>query len=620
MPLDATAMPPVLSAETLPASLAETARADMERVFATGERAGKHRPSPPQWAAIVDYLEHAEMAADGNLKLAVYLSAIPCGTGKSVAVASFSRAVAQSADHDGVGVLIAVNRLSEARDMADALKDQRAKLCLIVGKTSAGDMQPLGGHLEADAAQIVITTHAALKETLRRTRDFNRTERYFYRGARRRVVMHDEAIAFNRPVVLDGDAVLKLAAALRRQSPDAVAALKRWSSDLEEHRGGLCAVPDFMALGVDFARLEQDADSDDQAAQARALSIISGEAGHVLRSNAKASNLVTYIPELPPSLLPVLVTDASAAAGINHASYEQMRQTRPIIRLREAAKSYANLTLRIIPTAASRSTYRKPNSHEGRDLVEMIVRYVQSVAPAPALVVSYKAPMAIHGVQERTIREAVNARLTPAEQARTRHLTWGTHTATNAHTDVAHLVFAGLNFLPESAAYAASGAALSKPMNTTAADDHPSADQVKEMERGALRDSTLQAVLRGAARMGVDGDCGRQEVVLPQAPQTGLTDADLRGMFPGCRIVRDVTLMPPKPLKGNLKRLADAVQRRLEAGDWEMTDASLYGEVGIAKSNHGKLKAKPEWAAWLGSMGLHQAKLGGGLIGLRRAG
>lgn len=618
MPFDAIAMPAVLSADTLPPSLAETARADMERVFAEGG----HRPSPGQWEAIVDYLEHAERAAEGTLNLAVYLSAIPAGTGKSVAVASFARAVARSADHDGVGVLILVNRLSEARDMAgaDGLECVRDKLCLVTGKSSAAEMQPLGDHLEADTAQIVVTTHAALKETLRHARDFNRAERYFYRGARRRVVLHDEAIAFNRPVVLDGDAVLKLVAAMRRQSPDAVAALKLWSYDLEGHPAGVCNVPDFLALGVDFARLEQDVDSDDQAAQARALSIISGEAGHVLRSGAKAANLVTYVPELPISLLPVLVTDASAARGVHHASYEMMARTRPIVRLKEATKAYTNLTLRIIPTAASRSTYRKPNSHEGRDLVEMIVRYVQSVAPAPVLVVSYKAPMAIHGVRERTIREAVNARLTPAEQDRTKHLTWGSHTATNEHKHTAHLVFAGLNFLPESAAYAASGAALNKRMNTTAAADHPSADQVKEMERGALRDSTLQAVLRGAARMGVDGDCGVMEAVIPQAPQTGLTDADLRGMFPGCRIVRDVTWMPPKPLKGNLKRLAETVQRRLEAGDREMADTSLYGEMGVTKNNYGKLKAKPEWIAWLGVMGLHQAKLGGGLIGLRRAG
>ena len=553
MPLDAlttSTLPPAVVWSGL--SLAEAARADMEVIF----RAGAHRPSPPQWAAITDYLEHAELAAEGNLKLAVYLSAIPCGTGKSVAVACFSRALAHSADHDGVGVLIAVNRISEAEDMAVALKDQRAKMCLVVGKSNADKMQLFGDHLEANAAQIVITTHAALKETLRRTRDFHQAERYFYRGARRRVVLHDEAIAFNRPVVLDGDAVMKLVGAIRRQSPDAVTALKQWSLDLEKHPGGLCSVPDFSALGLDFIRLEQDADSDDQGAQARALAIISGEAGHVLRSNANASNLVTYIPELPPSLLPVLVTDASAARGVFHASYVQMAQTRDIVHLKEATKTYANLTLRIVPTAASRSTYRKPNSYEGRDLVEMIVRYVRCVAPAPVLVVSYKASMAIHGVKERTIREAVNARLTPAEQERTKHLTWGAHKATNAHTAVAHLVFGGLNFLPESAAYAASGAALGKPMNSAAAADHPSVEQVKAMERGALRDSTLQAVLRGAARMGVDGDCGRQEVVIPQAPQTGLTDADLAGMFPGCRIVRDVTLMPLKPLRGNLLKLS----------------------------------------------------------------
>lgn len=620
MPLDATFMPTVLSADMPPPSLAEAARADMERVFAKGG----HRPSPVQWAAIDDYLQHAEWAADGDLKLAVHLSSIPPGTGKSVAVASFGRAIARSADHDSVGVLILVNRLSEARDMAgaDGLECVRDKLCLVTGQKSAAEMQLLGDHLEADAAQIVITTQAAFKETLRRTKDFHTTARYFYRGQRRRVVLWDEALAFNRPVVLDGDAVLRLAAPLRRQSPEAARALIRWAADLDDHPAGTCAVPDFAALGVDFARLAEEADSDDQGAQARALAIISGEAGHVLRSNAatRASSLVTYVPDLPPSLLPVLVTDASAARGVAHESYAMMAQTRPVVWLKEATKAYTNLTIRIVPTAASRSTYRKHGSTEGRDLIEMIVRYVQSVAPARVLVVSYKSAMVVHGVKERTIQEAVNARLTPAERDRTDHLTWGTHTATNDHKTTAHVVFSGLNFTPPAAAYAASGAALGRRMNTNDAADHPTADQVREMERGMLRDSTLQAVLRGAARTGVDGDCGRQEVVLPQAAQTGLTDADLHGMFPGCRIVRDLTLMPTKPLKGNLLKLSMAVIERLEAGDREMTDASLYGALGIAKGNYANLKAKPEWVAWLASVGLHQAKLGGGMIGLRKAG
>jgi len=312
MPLDATTTPIYpLPADALPTTLAAAARADMEGIF----RAGGHRPSAAQWDAIDDYLKHAERAADGCLKLAVYLSAIPPGTGKSVAVAAIARAIARSADHDGVGVLIAVNRLSEARDMADALKDQKAKLCLIVGRNSAPEMQPLGGHLEPGLAQIVLTTQSALKETLRQSKDFNAAQRYFYRGERRQVVLWDEAIAFNRPVVLDSDAVVKLAGALRRQSPDAAAALKRWSSDLDSNPAGICAVPDFVGLGVDFMRLEQDADTDEQAAQARALSIISGETGHILRTNSNAASLVTYVPELPTSLLPLIVTDASAAQG-----------------------------------------------------------------------------------------------------------------------------------------------------------------------------------------------------------------------------------------------------------------------------------------------------------------
>lgn len=128
----------------------------------------------------------------------------------------------------------------------------------------------------------------------------------------------------------------------------------------------------------------------------------------------------------------------------------------------------------------------------------------------------------------------------------------------------------------------------------------------------------MQAVLRGAARMGVDGDCGRQEVVIPQAPQTGLTDADLTGMFPGCRIVRDVTLMPLKPLKGNLLKLSQAVLQRHQAGDTEITDPSIYGPLGMGRADYGKLKRKEEWAAWLASLGWFQAKLQGGFMGLRR--
>lgn len=616
--LDIVSLPDSPVPDTLPMlkpSLATTARRSMERTF----EAGGHCPSTGQWEAIQDYLEHAERAANGQLDAKVFLSAIPAGTGKSVAVAAISKAVAASPDHGHVGVLIAVNRIAEAEDMATALQPVRSSLHMATGKAKAALMLPLGGHMTADQAQIVVTTQAALKETLRRSKDFDQAARYHYRGRRRAVILWDEAVAFNRPVVLDNDAVGSLAKALRRQSPEAVAALKEWSAALEKAPKGLCEVPDFAAMGVDFGRLEQEAETDEQATQARALSIIAGERGHVLRSNLDGSSLVTHIPELPPSLMPMIVTDASAAKGVHHDSYAMMAQAGlPLAWLKEASKSYTNLTLRIVPMAASRSAYRKNGSHEGRTLIDVMVRYVQSVAPERVLVVSYKSAMAIHGVRERTIKDAVNARLSDADRSRTDHITWGSHTATNAHARTAHVIFAGLNFAPPSAAYATAGAALALPMNTEEAKDHPTADQVRDMGRGMLRDSTLQAVLRGAARTGLNGDCGRQEVVIPQAPQTGLTKADYQGMFPGVRIIQDTSLLPARPLKGNLKRLAAEVQRRQGEGAKEITDASLYAELGISQGNYGKLKRKPEWAAWLSASGWHQAKLAKGAMGLRR--
>lgn len=591
--------------------LASAARASMETTFAGGE----HTPSPDQWLAIDDYLRCAERAANGDLSPAVYVSAIPAGTGKSVAVAAFAASVVASPAHGHVGVLVAVNRLAEARDMADALASVRSALWVEVGKAAKGELQPLGGAVDGDAAQIVVTTQESLKGALRLTGSFDKVRRYHFGGRRRQVVLWDESVAFNRPVVLNGDAVGNLAGPTRAQSPEAAMALKQFALDLDQAPIGACPVPDFGKMGVDWSQLEADARSDDEATQARALSVIAGECGHIMRTNAKATSLVTYVPELPPSLMPLLVTDASAAQGVHHAAYDQMATTMAVVHLREATKTYNSLTLRVVPVAASRSAYR---TKSGRTLIDLIVSYTKACAPDAVLVVSYKSSMAIPGIRERTIREAVDARLTQTEKARVSHLTWGSHTATNAHKAIRHLIFAGLNFLPPSAAYAASGAALAKPMRSNDANDHPSPVQVRDMERGMLRDSTLQAVLRGAARMGVSGDCGVMEAVILQAPQTGLTGDDYRGMFPGCNIVHDHSLLPTKPLRGNLKKLAAIIQRRQEGGETYLADSSLYGELAVTQNNYAKLKAKPAWGVWLMANGWRKVRLAGGVTGLRR--
>lgn len=119
---------------------------------------------------------------------------------------------------------------------------------------------------------------------------------------------------------------------------------------------------------MDFGRLEDDVgDRDELVTQVKALAVISGGAGFVSCQGAAAA-LVTHYREIPRSLLPVVVTDASAKVN---ASYRQMARKVPVRWLQDAPKTYRNLTLRVVGTAASRSVYRDPKTTRGRDLVAM---------------------------------------------------------------------------------------------------------------------------------------------------------------------------------------------------------------------------------------------------------
>ena len=118
---------------------------------------------------------------------------------------------------------------------------------------------------------------------------------------------------------------------MRRQNDDAANVLKRWTSDLDTHPGGLCSVPDFEGLGVDFRRLEDDVgDQDALVAQVKALAVVSGGEGYVTRQGS-ASMMITHYPEIPRSLMPVVVTDASAKVN---PSYAQMAQKVPLVWLK----------------------------------------------------------------------------------------------------------------------------------------------------------------------------------------------------------------------------------------------------------------------------------------------
>ena len=574
-----------------------------------------HAPSDEQWGAIRDLLDHLEGAAHGNLRTALHVSTIPAGVGKSQAVAAFARALMQSPGHDFEGMLILVNRIAEAEDMAARLAAHRTKVCIF---TSRPDVNDMGDHMVADHAQVCITTQAALKVTFRELHGapFGDASKFHYRGARRAVVAWDESFAFNRPVTLDADTAGGLARAMRRQSDDAANMLKRWTSDLDNCAGGLCSVPDFegVGMGIDFRRLEDDVgDNDELVAQAKALAVVSGDVGFVTRQGT-ASILITHYPEIPPSLMPVVVTDASARVN---QSYTQMAQRIPLVWLKDAPKTYQNMTIRIVPTAASRSVYRDTKTFRGRELIDMAVRYIESVPGDDVLVIGYRGRFTIRGLDQpahdASLERALKDRLKPEDRDRVKYLAYGRHTATNAFKDVRRVLLLGLNFVPKAAGHAASGAALDLDL----IDNHPTTDQIKDMREGMLMDSTLQALLRGHARVSVGGDCGVMEAVVPQTTQTGLSRLAYASMFPGAHIVLDNLLLPARPLRGRLKALDTIVVRRLRAGEREMTNGSICSEMRMSDRNFRALVQRPEWQERRAQLGLNPQKLTGRKMGLR---
>ena len=103
----------------------------------------------------------------------------------------------------------------------------------------------------------------------------------------------------------------------------------------------------------------------------------------------------------------------------------------------------------------------------------------------------------------------------------------------------------------------------------------------------------------------------------PQTKQAELSRSDYQTMFRGVTITEDIVLLPPKPLKGRLKDLVTIVVRRLEAGERQMTNASLREEMGMSGRNLRALVKKPEWQARIAQLGLNPQHLSGRMMGLR---
>ncbi len=594
------------------ARLANSAYRRVQDAFASF-RPTPHVPSQAQLDAIRDLLDALEAAAEGRLSHHAHVSAIPPGTGKSVSIQTFAATLCDAPDRADVGMLILVNRINEARDMADALVGYWDHLCVL---TSDFRVNSMGAHAVADTAQLLLTTQERLRRTLKSLHGlpFEAAATLTYLGARRAVVAWDEQLAFNRPIVLDPNKAAALLPTLQAYNwRHAYECLNRWSWECKDTEDGTTIeVPDFGAE-MPWEELEEAVKEDDKLTSlAQSLRVVSGDLARVRRSGER-SVVVTHYPELPASILPVVVTDASAEVN---ASYVKMRQKGLIKDLKSASKSYSNMHLRLVPMAASRSAFKEKQGQQGKAVLDTVGRYIQTVpAGEPILVIGYLGRYSIKGERTQTLEHALRDRLSPQDQERVSWLHYGQHTSTNAYREAKHVVLMGLHYTPHALHVA-----------TTAAADGidllrhtPTPQDVSEMRDGMLMDSALQAILRGHARMGSGGHCGECEAVVFQTKQKGLSDNQWRKMFPDVDLIHDKVLAPKVPLRGRLLELATIVERRLAAGDTELSNSSLYRAMSITKQQFAGLARREAWQAHVENLGLTPQSLSGREAGLRVA-
>lgn len=133
-------------------------------------------------------------------------------------------------------------------------------------------------------------------------------------------------------------------------------------------------------------------------------------------------------------------------------------------------------------------------------------------------------------------------------------------------------------------------------------------------------DHTMQAVLRGSARVMKDGVCLPCNVVIFQSNQSGLSAEQYDIMFPGCHVEKDDSLIERKPLTGNAARAAQAVRKAKQRGRLEISNVDIYTLAKVSKQIFADIIKRPAWKAFIDEIGARPQKLPGNVSGLRFVG
>ena len=272
---------------------------------------------------------------------------------------------------------------------------------------------------------------------------------------------------------------------------------------------------------------------------AEALWWLLGKTVTVRHEGQGGETLLDYRDTLPADLAPALVLDASVRVRGVYGEWERGRGG--IIRLPQAPKSYADLTLHLWARAGSKSAFSDPD--KSPELVRGIVSTVLQRPNERWLIVHHKEA---YGALERALKKDL-----PASQfANVRFLNWGRHDATNEFANVPNVILAGTLFYRPSQYEALGRLAAGCPSAVGPYED----DAIKRIMVGEHCHQILQAASRGAVRRSVGDGCPEARVYIIAATGNGIREA-LPTIFPKASVV------PWHPVHKKLSgKVAEAVQ------------------------------------------------------------
>ena len=501
-------------------------------------------------------------ALRGRSKPNFYIIPWETGLGKSTFIKSFLAACKSEGFKVGGSVLIALNTKAEIEEFAKGCGLEAEDYSTY---TSDDIINKLGrGSLEKDEARVLFTTHAMVRQRLRK-KSFKSAEEFYYKGQARTLRIWDEAAMRAEPVTIHLDHIVKLFAPVRPRYPEWIAGIEAFVSEARAiEAGGIVPVPTRFGFGKQFVYNEKapPALSSEQREIVKALKAAAGCRLRVIDSGRYGKILVGAGSALPTDLAPMFIFDASARVRDTYKLWGEKGGNVDL--LPPAIRSFENLTVKIWQTGCGIEVLEDTDARSR--LLRGVAKSIDAVPGQKTLLIGYKARALFDIERELLERVAIPEDL--------RFLHWGRHYGTNEFADIQTLFVMG-GFPQSEASYqasylAASGIDVSEAKGT----------EWLDLRRSELKHNLLQAVSRGSVRKGADGGCG-QCVVHLVMPANYDPATLVRETFPDCNI--DVWEPFGTVLRGQARRVFDELQRIAEIGEVKVVSkAEVRATVGIA--------------------------------------